>query len=101
VIGPRFEARLLRVIAGDPVKLEADLELLCDAEIIEEAAGSGSTSSQSYRFTQAILQDVIYQNLLLQRRTECMGGSAPLSSACAATARKSSRISRCSGITSA
>ena len=73
VIGPRFDASLLRVIAGDPAKLDADLELLCDAEIIEEVAGSGSTSSQSYRFTQTILQDVIYQNLLLQRRTEMHG----------------------------
>ena len=54
-------------------RLDADLELLCDAEIIEEVAGSGSTSSQSYRFTQTILQDVIYQNLLLQRRTEMHG----------------------------
>ena len=73
VIGPRFDARLLRAVAGDPAKLDADLELLCDAEIIEEVAGSGSTSSQSYRFTQTILQDVIYQNLLLQRRTEMHG----------------------------
>ena len=48
-------------------------ELLCDAEIIEEVAGSGSISSQSYRFTQTLLQDVIYQNLLLQRRTEMHG----------------------------
>ena len=73
VIGPRFDASLLGAVAGDPAKLEADLELLCDAEIIEEVAGSGSTSSQSYRFTQTILQDVIYQNLLLQRRTEMHG----------------------------
>ena len=43
------------------------------AEIIEEVAGSGSVSSQSYRFTQTLLQDVIYQNLLLQRRTDIHG----------------------------
>ena len=73
VIGPRFDLRLLRAIAGNPAKVDADLELLCDAEIIEEVAGSGSTSSQSYHFTQTILQDVIYQNLLLQRRTEMHG----------------------------
>ena len=72
VIGPRFDARLLRIIAGDSMSMDADLELLCDAEIVEEVAGSGSTS-QSYRFTQTILQDVIYQNLLLQRRTEMHG----------------------------
>ena len=73
VIGPRFDARLLKAVAADPARLDADLELLCDAEIIEEVAGSGLTSSQGYRFTQTILQDVIYQNLLLQRRTEMHG----------------------------
>ena len=73
VIGPRFDARLLKAVADDPARLDADLELLCDAEIIEEVAGSGLTSSQGYRFTQTILQDVIYQNLLLQRRTEMHG----------------------------
>jgi predicted ATPase/class 3 adenylate cyclase len=73
VIGPRFDARLLRAVAIDPVKLDAGLELLCDAEIVEEVAGLGSTSSPSYRFTQTLLQDVIYQNLLVQRRTEMHG----------------------------
>ena len=72
VIGPRFDASLLRAVVPDPARLDADLELLCDAEIIEEVAGSAA-SSQAYRFTQTILQDVIYQNLLLQRRTEMHG----------------------------
>ena len=73
VIGPRFDAALLRAVTADPARLEAGLELLCDFEIIEEVAGAGSISSQSYRFTQTLLQDVIYQNLLLQRRTEMHG----------------------------
>ncbi|MER9451566.1 adenylate/guanylate cyclase domain-containing protein [Mesorhizobium sp. M0254] len=73
VIGPRFDATLLKAVAADPGRLEAGCELLCDAEIIEEVAGSGSVSSQSYRFTQTLLQDVIYQNLLLQRRTDIHG----------------------------
>jgi predicted ATPase/class 3 adenylate cyclase len=67
VIGPRFEATLLEAVTADPSRLEADLELLCDAEIIQEVAGAG------YRFTQTLLQDVIYQNLLLQRRIEMHG----------------------------
>jgi predicted ATPase len=53
--------------------VEAGLDLLCDAEIIEEVAEINSIASQSYRFTQTLLQDVIYQNLLLQRRTEMHG----------------------------
>jgi predicted ATPase/class 3 adenylate cyclase len=73
VIGPRFDASLVKAVTADPGRLEASLELLCDAEIIEEAAGSGSISSQCYRFTQTLLQDVIYQNLLLQRRTDMHG----------------------------
>src|SRR5207344_2148232 len=72
VIGPRFDTGLLRAVVPDPARLDADLELLCDAEIIEEVAGSAA-ASQAYRFTQTILQDVIYQNLLLQRRTEMHG----------------------------
>ncbi|WP_158668098.1 tetratricopeptide repeat protein, partial [Bradyrhizobium guangdongense] len=59
--------------ATEPAKVEAGLELLRDAEIIEEVAGSGSMSLRTYRFTQTMLQDVIYQNLLLQRRVELHG----------------------------
>jgi predicted ATPase/class 3 adenylate cyclase len=73
VIGPRFDAALLAATATEPAKVEAALELLCDAEIIEEVAGANSISLQSYRFSQTMLQDVIYQNLLLQRRIEMHG----------------------------
>jgi adenylate cyclase len=73
VIGSRFNTTLLAATATDPVKLDAGLDLLCDAEIIEEVADASSISSQSYRFTQTLLQDVIYQNLLLQKRTELHG----------------------------
>jgi predicted ATPase/class 3 adenylate cyclase len=73
VIGPRFDAVLLGATATEPAKAEAGLELLCDAEIVEEVAGANSISLRSYRFTQTMLQDVIYQNLLLQRRIEIHG----------------------------
>lgn len=73
VIGPRFDATLLGATATECAKVEAGLELLCDAEIIEEVAGSNSISVRSYRFTQTMLQDVIYHNLLLQRRIELHG----------------------------
>jgi adenylate cyclase len=69
VIGPRFDAVLLGAIAPEPAKVESGLDLLCDAEILEEVA-TDSGSPASYRFTQTLLQDVIYQNLLLQRRTD-------------------------------
>ncbi len=70
VIGPRFNAALLATISADPMKVEAGLDLLCDAEIVDEVPGSNSLAPQGYRFTQTMLHDVIYQNLLLQRRTE-------------------------------
>lgn len=73
VIGPRFEANLLGAIASDPVKVDLGLDVLCDAEIIEEVAGARSMPSRAYRFTQTLLHDVIYQNLLLQRRTDMHG----------------------------
>jgi adenylate cyclase len=73
VIGPRFDAGLLAATTADPTKIEAGPDLLCDAEIVEEVAGASSIASQSYRFTQTLLQDVIYRNLLLQRRTEMHG----------------------------
>ncbi|MCP3477099.1 tetratricopeptide repeat protein [Bradyrhizobium sp. CCGUVB1N3] len=73
VIGPRFDAAVLGATATERARVEAGLEHLCDAEIIEEVAGSNSMSLRSYRFTQTMLQDVIYQNLLLQRRIELHG----------------------------
>ncbi|MCG2671880.1 adenylate/guanylate cyclase domain-containing protein [Bradyrhizobium sp. GCM10023182] len=73
VIGPRFDAATLGAAATEPARVEAGLELLCDAEIVEEIAGSNSISLRTYRFTQTMLQDVIYQNLLLQRRIELHG----------------------------
>ena len=73
VIGPRFDAALLRTISADPAKVEAGLDLLCEAEIIDEVSSANPLSSQDYRFTQTLLHDVIYQNLLLQRRMEMHG----------------------------
>jgi predicted ATPase/class 3 adenylate cyclase len=70
VIGPRFEATLLSAIATDPIKVDTGLDILCDAEVVEEVAGANAMPSRAYRFTQTLLHDVIYQNLLLQRRTD-------------------------------
>jgi predicted ATPase/class 3 adenylate cyclase len=73
VIGPRFEADLLGAIASGPAGVDTGLDILCDAEMIEEVAGAKSMPSRAYRFTQTLLHDVIYQNLLLQRRTDMHG----------------------------
>ncbi|HWK67698.1 MAG TPA: adenylate/guanylate cyclase domain-containing protein [Rhizobiaceae bacterium] len=70
VIGPRFDADLLAMISADPARLEAGLDHLCDCEIIEEVPRTKPTRSRLYRFSQTLLHDVIYQNLLLQQRTQ-------------------------------
>jgi predicted ATPase/class 3 adenylate cyclase len=73
VIGPRFEAKVLGAIASKPAGVDTGLDILCDAEVIEEVAGAKSMPSRAYRFTQTLLHDVIYQNLLVQRRTDMHG----------------------------
>ncbi|MEK1853775.1 MAG: adenylate/guanylate cyclase domain-containing protein [Phyllobacterium sp.] len=73
VIGPRFEANLLKAISSGPANIDAGLELLCDAEIIEEVTGANPVSARTYRFMQTLLHDVTYHNLLLQRRVEMHG----------------------------
>ena len=70
VIGPRFDAELLKTISAAPANVEAGLDLLCDAEIIEEIPGANPVSAPGYRFIQTLFHDVIYHNLLLQRRIE-------------------------------
>lgn len=73
VIGPRFDASVLKAVAADPSQVEAGLDILCDAELIEEAASAQAASGRSYRFTQTLQHDVIYHNLLLRRRTDLHG----------------------------
>ena len=51
--------------------MRSQLDLLLDAELIDEEPGSGLEAQ--FRFTQSLLQDVIYQNLLVQRRMELHG----------------------------
>ena len=76
ILGPEFEFALLRAVdaeAGDP----AMLEMLCDTEWLVPVRPAGTQSAQSlphparrYRFASTLAHDVVYQNLLLRRRTE-------------------------------
>ena len=70
VVGPKFDTALLRTIATDPAAIDAALDFLCDADVIEELRGPDAGASPTYRFSQSLLHDVIYHNLLLQRRME-------------------------------
>ncbi len=75
VLGLTFDASLLRAVATEPSGCQAALELLENAELIEEVtpASRGAPEAPAdhwYRFTHGIVHEVIYQNLLVRRRTE-------------------------------
>ncbi|PZM11210.1 adenylate/guanylate cyclase domain-containing protein [Rhizobium tubonense] len=73
VIGPRFEEALLRSVATEPSLVDTGIDFLCDTEILEEVTRLQPQSSTTYRFTQSLLHDVIYNNLLLQQREQMHG----------------------------
>jgi adenylate cyclase len=78
VLGPVFDLRLLRLVCSEPNASEASLDLLQDAELVAEGAQGGGASvagpgGRQYRFGHALVQEVVYQNLLVRRRTELHG----------------------------
>ena len=78
VLGSVFDPKLLRMICSEPSACESSLELLHAAELLEEAprasgAPTLATAEQQYRFTHTLVQEVVYQNLLVRRRTELHG----------------------------
>jgi len=73
VLGLVFGRDVLRVMAGAPERFDATLDLLQEAELIEEAPhapGAPAPPGRQYRFAQALVQEVVYQNLLITRRAE-------------------------------
>jgi adenylate cyclase len=79
VLGLTFDAPLLDAVLREPGGCQATLELLEEAELVEEVtpAGRGTSGSSStddqhrrYRFTHGLVHEVIYQNLLVRRRAE-------------------------------
>jgi predicted ATPase len=69
VLGAEFDSALLQRIASEPRTLEAALQRLAAADLIR-ADAAAEPASPRWRFTHALLHDVVYQNLLLTRRTE-------------------------------
>jgi adenylate cyclase len=73
VLGLAFRRDVLHGMAGAPPRFDAMLEVLREAELVDEvavASGSADASAKRHRFSQALVQEVVYQNLLLARRTE-------------------------------
>jgi adenylate cyclase len=78
VLGPMFDGQVLRKVCSEPEASESNLELLLDAELLAEvqrAAGSHTPAAGEghYRFSHALVQEVVYQNLLVRRRTDLHG----------------------------
>jgi adenylate cyclase len=74
VLGPAFDADLLSAASTSAFDA-ATLDALCRSELLEplESPAGAGTRAARYRFTHAIVRDVVYQNLLLRRRTELHG----------------------------
>jgi adenylate cyclase len=74
VLGPVFDVALLREMASQPARLLSALEQLRASDFLEDAAGPADAIDASRdlpcRFTNALLQEVAYESLLLRRRTE-------------------------------
>ncbi|MBD9373006.1 AAA family ATPase [Rhizobium sp. ARZ01] len=72
VIGHRFDSTLLKALPLGVVDIDDSLLRLCEADIIEELADM-RTQAPRYAFRQKLLHEVVYDNLLLRRRTELHG----------------------------
>jgi adenylate cyclase len=62
VIGPRFEIPLLKAISAEPRAVDAALDALASADLV--------TPGPDHRFRHGLLQEIVYQNILVARRTE-------------------------------
>jgi class 3 adenylate cyclase/tetratricopeptide (TPR) repeat protein len=72
-IGREFDRDLVRLVARcDDAKVEAGLEELLAAEIVQPVRLSG-TLGGAYAFRHALIQDAAYQSLLLARRRQYHG----------------------------
>jgi adenylate cyclase len=67
-LGIEFDQALLLAIACDPAAAQSALDHPIDAELIEPIGREGERSR--YRFSHALVHDVVYRNLLLTRRSE-------------------------------
>lgn len=62
VIGPRFDVPLLKAVSGEPAAVDAALDALASADLV--------TPGPDRRFRHGLLQEIVYQNILVARRTE-------------------------------
>src|SRR5687768_17261345 len=68
VLGAAFDAPLLCEASSTPETVAAALDRLVDADLVQATDHGGAQGH--YRFTHGLVREVVYQNLLLTRRTE-------------------------------
>ncbi|HEV8229590.1 MAG TPA: adenylate/guanylate cyclase domain-containing protein, partial [Candidatus Limnocylindria bacterium] len=68
VLGAEFDAPLLRAMSSAPETLPAALDRLVEADLVQ--AVDRRRTDGRYRFPHGLVREVVYQNLLLSRRTE-------------------------------
>jgi adenylate cyclase len=68
VLGAVFDASILRAITAAPPTFEPMLDRLVAADFVQPIGPS--PHGERYRFPHALVHEVVYQNLLLSRRTE-------------------------------
>jgi adenylate cyclase len=68
VLGVEFDDALLRAVATGASAIDGALERLIEADVLQPLGAAAE--GRRHRFTQALLHEVVYQNLLLARRTE-------------------------------
>lgn len=73
VIGHRFDSTILRALPIGITDIDDGLQRLCEADIIEELTDMRAQTPPRYAFRQRLLHEVVYDNLLLRRRTELHG----------------------------
>lgn len=68
VLGAAFEDVLLRKIATAAERSEVELDRLMEADLIMQVGHA--REGNRYRFAHALVREVVYQNILLSRRTD-------------------------------
>ena len=62
VIGPHFELSLLKAVSAEPAAVDAALDTLAGADLV--------MPGPDHRFRHGLLQEIVYQNILVARRSE-------------------------------
>jgi adenylate cyclase len=78
VLGPVVDVTLLRRVSSQPSAVESLLDVLEEDGLLGEASRAPgdrtvSRGDRAYRFIHALLQEVVYQSLLVRRRAELHG----------------------------